>query len=287
MDLDIFRTFWGYRGDWRAPIAELRAAGFTGVEARLPATPEDRATAARVLKDEGVPYIGILFTAYDVLPDQGASPDVHLEDLKQKLGWADALRPRFLNVLAGNDRWPLTQQVDFFGRAVEIARASGHVCSFEAHRARSLFTPWVTLDVARQVPDLLFTTDISHWIVVCERLLDHPSDDLTDFIAKVHHIQARVGYDQGPQVPHPRAPEYAAFLGFHQRHWEEVWASQIARGYARTTLTPEFGPDGYLHHMPFTNEPVGELWEINSWMGAAESAHFTAFMSKRSSETKG
>lgn len=279
MELDIFRTLWGYRADWKVAIDELRAAGFDGLESRFPATPEARQNAARLLRDEQVPFIGIIFTAYDVLPDQAATPADHLEDLRTKLEWADAFAPRFLNVLAGNDRWPLAQQVDFFGRAMEIATAAGHFCSFEAHRARSLFTPWVTLEVARQLPDLRFTTDISHWVVVCERLLDHPSDDLSDFVAQVHHVQARVGYDQGPQVPHPAAPEYAPFLAFHQKHWERVWSSQIARGYTRTTLTPEFGPDGYLHHMPFTNTPVGELWEINRWMGATERAHFNTFMS--------
>lgn len=280
MELEVFRTLWGYQGDWTAAVAELRAAGFDGVEARLPPTPEARAAAARLLKDEELPYIGILFTAYDVIPDQDATPAQHLEDFRRKLAWADQLAPRFLNVLAGNDRWPLAQQVEFFGRALEIAAAAGHVCSFEAHRSRSLFTPWVTLDIARQLPGLLFTTDISHWIVVCERLLDHPADDLGDFIAQVHHVQARVGYDQGPQVPHPAAPEYAPFLAFHRAHWEKVWRAQIARGYTRTTLTPEFGPDGYLHHLPFTNQPVGDLWEINRWMGTAERQHFDDFMSR-------
>lgn len=280
MELEIFRTLWGYRNDWKVAIDELRAAGFDGIEARFPATPEERRKAAHILKAEQIPYIGIVFTAYDVLPDQSATPDDHLEDLRLKITWADQFEPRFLNVLAGNDRWPLAAQVDFFGRAMELASASGHVCSFEAHRSRSLFTPWVTLEIARQLPGLLFTTDISHWVVVCERVLDHPSDDLSDFISKVHHIQARVGYDQGPQVPHPGAPEYATFLAFHQKHWEQVWRSQIDRGYTRTTLTPEFGPDGYLHHLPFTNEPVGDLWEINRWMGATERAHFDTFMSK-------
>lgn len=278
MKLDIFRTLWGYQGDWRTAIQELRTKGFDGVEARLPATPEDRLNAARLLASEQMPYIPILFTAYDVLPDQNASPDVHLEDFRKKLGWADQFEPRFINVLAGNDRWSVQQQIDFFGCALDIARSSGHLCSFETHRSRSLYSPWVTLEVARQVPQLLFTTDISHWIVVCERLLDHASDDLSDFISRVHHIQARVGYDQGPQVPHPAAPEYAAALNFHQNHWEQVWASQRARGYSRTTLTPEFGPDGYLHHTPFSNEPVGELWEINSWMGSTERAHFAKFI---------
>jgi hypothetical protein len=281
MELELFRTLWGYQGDWRIAIDELRTAGFDGIEARLPVTTQARLEAAHVLRSEKTPYIGIVFTAYDVLPDQAATPEMHLEDFNRKLGWADQFEPRFLNVLAGNDRWPLAQQVDFFARALELASASGHVCSFETHRSRSLYSPWVTLDIARQVPDLLFTTDISHWIVVCERLLDHPTDDLSDFISKVHHIQARVGYDQGPQVPHPAAPEYASFLTFHQNFWEQIWKSQIQRGYGRTTLTPEFGPDGYLHHTPFVNTPVADLWEINSWMGATERGHFSNFIANR------
>ena len=46
--------------------------------------------------------------------------------------------------------------------------------------------------------------------VIVTNLLDDPADDLSAFIERVDHIQARVGYDQGPQVPHPGAPEYAA-----------------------------------------------------------------------------
>ncbi|MGC5340916.1 sugar phosphate isomerase/epimerase, partial [Escherichia coli] len=80
-------------------------------------------------------------------------------------------------------------------------------CSFETHRASSLYSPWLTLDIVRQLPRLRYTADISHWVVVCERLLDDPLDDLTLFLERVHHVQARVGYAQGPQVPDPAAPE--------------------------------------------------------------------------------
>jgi hypothetical protein len=180
-------------------------------------------------------------------------------------------------VLAGNDRWSLAQQAEFFGQAMELGRKHGQVCSFESHRARSLFNPWVTLELIRQLPDLLFTSDISHWVVTCERLLNDPADDLSAFVERVHHVQARVGYDQGPQVPHPAAPEYAKELAFHQQHWEAIWRSQQARGYQVTTLTPEFGADGYLHHLPFTNVPVADLWSLNVWMAKTEREHFNRF----------
>ncbi|KLU25938.1 xylose isomerase [Caballeronia mineralivorans PML1(12)] len=278
MQLDIFRSLWGHQGDRRTTFSDVRAAGLAGVEARLPLTADERATLARDLKEHELDYIAIVFTDNAVLPDQRATPAQHLEDLDRKLGTAADLSPRFINVLAGNDRWPLAQQVEFFGNALELAAQHEQFCSFETHRARSLYSPWVTLDLIQQVPGLRFTSDISHWVVVCERLLDDSEDDLMPFIERVHHIQARVGYDQGPQVPHPAAAEYSLPLAFHQHHWAAIWRSQVARGYRTTTLTPEFGRDGYLHHLPFTDVPVADLSQLNEWMVHAERQHFSQIM---------
>lgn len=280
MRLDIFRSLWGYRGSWQQALDEAFSAGFDGLEARIPETAAQRSANARILRDNDAPYIATLFTSTPVLPRQSDSPQVHLEDLRMKLDWAAELGPRLVNVLPGNDRWALGEQVDFFARAVELADASDlHVC-FEIHRGRSLYSPWVTLEVIRQVPELRFTSDISHWLVTCERLLDDPADDLSAFVERVDHIQARVGYDQGPQVPHPGAAEYAEHLAFHQRHWERIWRSQEQRGRQVTTLTPEFGPDGYLHHLPFTDVPVADLWQLNQWMARCERQHFHRFTSR-------
>jgi hypothetical protein len=144
-----------------------------------------------------------------------------------------------------------------------------------------LYSPWVTLELIAQLPQLCFTADISHWIVVCERLLDDPQDDLRTFIDRVHHVQARVGYDQGPQVPHPAAPEYTREVAFHQGVWEAVWASQRARGYTNTTLTPEFGPDGYTHLLPFTKAPVADLWALNLHMAQTQHSHFSQWSGRQ------
>ncbi|TBU79836.1 xylose isomerase [Pseudomonas daroniae] len=280
MRLEIFRTLWGYRGSWQQAFDEALSAGFDGIEARIPETAAQRSANARLLREQNIPYIATLFTSTPVLPRQSDTPQAHLEDLRRKLDWAAELAPRLVNVLPGNDRWSLSEQVDFFASALELADASALHCCFEIHRGRSLYSPWVTLEVIRQVPELRFTSDISHWLVTCERLLDDPADDLSAFIERVDHIQARVGYDQGPQVPHPGAPEYAEVLAFHQRHWESIWSSQEKRGLPTTTLTPEFGPDGYLHHLPFTDVPVADLWQLNQWMARCERQHFHRFTSR-------
>ncbi|MCX3880327.1 hypothetical protein NAH03_22905, partial [Stenotrophomonas maltophilia] len=111
-------------------------------------------------------------------------------------------------------------------------------------RATSLYSPWLTLEIIQQLPQLRFTADISHWVVVSERLLDDPSDDFSAFIDRVHHVQARVGYDQGPQVPPPPPPEHHPALPLADRPSQQIWRSKRQRGYPQTTLTPEFGADG-------------------------------------------
>ena len=281
MQLKLFKSLWGWQGDWSQCAAQVRQMLGVGVETRMPTEAADVRKLSEALQAEALELIAVVFTGGDVIPHQEWTPAQHLQRLQSALDSAAVLQPRFLNLLAGNDRWPLAQQVEFFGQAQTLADAAGVLCSFETHRGSSLYSPWVTLALIEQLPQLRFTADISHWVVVCERLLNHAEDDLRPFIERVHHIQARVGYDQGPQVPHPGAPEYANAVAFHNQIWQAIWASQDARAYADTTLTPEFGPDGYTHLMPFTRAPVADLWELNLGMAQNQHAQFARWQQLR------
>lgn len=279
MELKLFRTLWGVTTPWQQTVSELKEVGCGGIEARVPQTALEQQQLAQKLKEAELDYIAIIFSGGDVIPAQAETPQQHLERLKERFESAKRLNPRFVNLLAGNDRWPLAQQVEFLGRAHELAASYELFCSFETHRATSLYSPWLTLEIIQQLPQLRFTADISHWILVSERLLNDPCDDFSEFIQRVHHIQARAGYDQGPQVPHPAAPEYRTALEFQQHFWQQIWLSQYQRGYQHTTLTPEFGADGYLHHLPFTNVPVADLWSLNAWMARHQQQRFSEFSS--------
>lgn len=279
MQLNLFRTLWGVTTPWSQTVQELKSVGCRGVETRLPKTIQEQQLLAQKLQDADLDYIAVIFSGGDVIPAQADSPENHLERLKERFESAKKLNPRFVNLLAGNDRWVLAQQIDFLGKVHELAASYELFCSFETHRATSLYSPWLTLEIIQQLPQLRFTADISHWIVVSERLFNDPCDDFSEFINRVHHIQARVGYDQGPQVPHPAAPEYSAALKFQQHFWQQIWVSQYRRGYQQTTLTPEFGADGYLHHLPFTDVPIADLWSLNAWMAQQQQQHFVEFSS--------
>lgn len=283
MELQIYRTLWGAGEDYTAIAATAAAAGFDGLEGRLPLDAQGLAALMRGLRAHGLRYIGEICTggsgdAYWI-PVRAATVDEHLRSFEAGIERLldSGIACEFINCMGGLDAWPLAASVDFFGRAMQIVQRHGVIVAFETHRARSMFSPWATQAIVEALPEIRLTVDFSHWCVVAERLIDEEADALAVTIPRAFHIQTRVGYEQGPQVPHPAAPEYRYALLAHQRWWQRVWDAQRAQGRTVTTMTPEFGPDGYLQATPFCGAPVADLWEINCWMADLERRHFACW----------
>lgn len=272
MRLQLFKTLWGHTGTLADAADQAVSAGFIGLEGNADRLPRDELHSA--LQSRGLRYIQEIVTAGNYVPRRYDTVEQHITDVERQLLLGQSLQPQQVTIIGGCDAWTQEQSVRFFGESQEIAARMDITCSFETHRSRSLFNPWITLAILDRLPELRLTCDFSHWVVVLERQLDDDWDAVLEVAKHAHHIHARVGYDQGPQVPHPAAPEFANALCSHQRYWEVIWSAQRAAGYVITTMTPEFGPDGYLHTLPFTRQPVADLWEINAWMGATQKAHF-------------
>ncbi|WP_455198826.1 sugar phosphate isomerase/epimerase family protein [Kaarinaea lacus] len=278
MDIRFFKTLWGFTGSYPLAIEQTLAAGMQGIEGPAPQEPKARGELRQRLNEHKLDYIAEITTAGTYVPDRQATLQQHLDSFKAKLAQSLELEPLFITCLGGCDAWPEAQSIEFFCKAIELASDADITVSFETHRGRSLFNPWITQRVVEQIPDIQLTCDFSHWCVVCERLIDSEIDIIRQVANNAHHVHARVGYDQGPQVPNPAAPEYETALRAHQGWWEILWQAQQQRGYPFTTMTPEFGPDGYLHEAPFTREPVADLWELNTWMASEERDHFARFI---------
>jgi sugar phosphate isomerase/epimerase len=277
MQLALFKSLWGYGGPIAQAAEQAALSGYAGLEGSANKPPAYLAALATALQNRQLQFIQEIVTGGDYVPRRHATVAEHLADAKRQLLLGQLLAPRFVTVIGGCDAWTLEQSTRFFSETMEYAARLNVVCSFETHRSRSLFCPWTTLPLLQRLPELKLTCDFSHWVVVMERLLDDDWDAVLQVAQHAHHIHARVGYPQGPQVPHPAAPEYAAALRSHQRSWEAIWLAQRSRNYSATTMTPEFGADGYLHALPFSGQPVAELDQLNAWMGETETAHFAAW----------
>ena len=269
-DLLVFQSLWGFAGDLDQAINRAAAYGFDGLEGNLrhpalqqmsPAAVVERFAAA------GLHLIIELVSGGDYVPDLSLFWQEHIGQLDRDLHQAETLRPLRINLIAGSDSWSDAVQDQFLEGVLDRLALCPIPVSLETHRSRSLFNPWSTGALLKRHGRLRLTADISHWCAVSERLMTPELEPIQAIADRVDHIHARVGHAQGPSVGHPFAPEWAEALEAHRRCWHLFVERQCHRSHTPTTITPEFGPDGYLPCLPFTAMPVADLDDINAQMG--------------------
>jgi len=195
------------------------------------------------------------------LPAFSGPPSAHLDRLTRELEAiaeasvaAGPLSPVLrVNAHSGSDAWSEDEAAAFLASAVEAASRIGEALppvSHETHRGRALCCPFATARLLRRVPQLRLTSDLSHWVVKTERMLDTAPEQellLGRVAPAVDHLHARVGTPQAPQVASlaesattARAAE--RFYGW----WEACWAAAEARSLSSRdstlTATVEYGP---------------------------------------------
>jgi hypothetical protein len=100
--------------------------------------------------------------------------------------------------------------------------------------------------------------DLSHWVVMSERLIHDQEAAIRLVASRAIHVDARVGHEEGPQVPDPRDPAWSNHLEAFETWWDlAITSDQV--------VVPEYGPPPYLPTIPYTGEPVADLWAICEW----------------------
>jgi hypothetical protein len=272
MEIKLVRHFWGVdlTRDLSEYAPQWRQLGYEAVEASLRLVP-DRGRFLRFLKEESFQWVPQIFS-YDFNP--GGSVREHLDSLREQIEECLDHAPLFFNAHSGSDAWSTAEAEDFYAQAVELEQRLGAAVSHETHRRRYFGIPWQTRHILERFPGLSLTCYLSHWVCVCERLLPDLGDIVALAARHCRHLHARVGFAEGPQVPDPSAPEYAAELSAHEAWWDQIWQSQEERGFTHSTLTPEFGPPPYMHTLPHTHVPVADLAAVCDGMACRQRERF-------------
>jgi hypothetical protein len=272
MKLTLVRHLWGvdHRDGLEQYLPRWEKAGYEAVESAYHNSP-NREALLGFLRQTNWPWIAQVFSR-DFIP--GGSVKEHLGSLEQQIEDCLPHRPLFINAHSGSDAWTLAEAEDFYGAALELERRLGVVVAHETHRSRCFGNPWTTRHILERFPAIQLTCDFSHWVCVAERLLQDCGAIIELAAQHCRHVHARVGYEQGPQVPDPRAPEWSGHLAAHESWWDTVWSAQRQRGLAVSTLTPEFGPPPYLQILPYTREPVAELADLCDWQARRQADRF-------------
>ncbi|MEZ4699012.1 MAG: TIM barrel protein [Rhodothermales bacterium] len=268
MTLDLYRTTWGIEEAWETLLPRLAGMGYAGIEAPLIHLQRHDPDGA-LLRHNGLRCIPMLFT-------EGDDPAAHAASFRTQFEAAVAYAPPVVTCHSGRDRWSDAEAERYFARVLAIEADFDVPAAHETHRGRILYNPWTTARLLDRFDGLRLCADFSHWVCVCERLLDGEEAILEACAGRTAHVHARVGYAEGPQVPDPADPAFSAELEAHERWWDAVWADQKRRGVATSTLTPEFGPPPYLHTAPHTGQPAADLWSVCAWMTDRQRSRFNA-----------
>jgi sugar phosphate isomerase/epimerase len=240
-------------------LQRVMASGFEATEIYLGSLQESPAEIARLHTTYGLRLIGQILT-------QGQSYKDHIKSLESQFEFAEQCQVAFINSHTGRDIFSFAENLQVFQRAVQLSQSSGIPILIETHRGRPTYSAVETRKYLEAVPELRLTADFSHWMVVHESDLADQRANVELAMARADYIHARVGYAEGPQIPDPRAPEWEQAVETHVKLWQQIIDQHKRNDKESLYITPEFGPPAYMHTVPFTNQPVGDVWEQNVYM---------------------
>ncbi|MFQ3586632.1 MAG: sugar phosphate isomerase/epimerase [Fimbriimonadaceae bacterium] len=246
MGTAFFKALWGME-DLPLPerLKRVAEAGYCGFEAggldadRLGGLP----------RDLGLRVIGQAYA-------------VEIDDLRAQIEACAACGAESVTVHAGKDWWSYDRGLEFLGRAIELGRELDVRLCFETHRGRLLYEPQSTARYLRDLPGLNLCADFSHWTCVCESMLEDQEEALAAAVPRVAHLHARVGFEEGPQVPDFRLSRWQRQTNRFLEIWDRIRESAIASGRGELTVTPEYGPPDYQWTDVATDRPVNDLFEV-------------------------
>ena len=258
LSLQILATNWGFDGNFEAFCAKAKESGYDGVEVWFPQEKAEQDDFFNAVEKHSLSY-GFLTGGWD------SNFETHFDQFKSYIGEAITHNPLFINCHAGRDYFTFEESRRIIDFTIRLSRDTGVPIYHETHRSRMLFAAHITRDFIEQIPDLRLTLDISHWCNVHESLLQDQPESVARALGRTDHIHSRVGHAESPQVTDPRAPEWAEAVKAHFEWWDKVVEMKAKAG-KPLTMTTEFGPPAYMPAIPYTRQPLANLWEVNAFM---------------------
>lgn len=240
MKIKFFGAWWGLDHlGMRGMVKKVKSAGYDGIEIGIPKDKKLRYELQRLLEDFDLEIIAHQYEA------TGNNPTEYADSLKCFMDIAAAFKPILINSHTGKDFWPVESNLQFIDLCDPVEKIYGVPILHETHRGRFLYAPSVASAYFHRRPNLKINFDLSHWCCVSESLLEDQTEAVHLAIARAHHIHARVGHAQGPQITDMRNPYWENEVQVFTKWWKEVYLARKRDGNPSITITPEFGPLPY------------------------------------------
>lgn len=246
--VEVYKTLWGLSGTMEDKLRWVRDQGYEGFE--------DWVQPHFTLKPE-IEKFGLKYMAM-VTGDE-------VEAFKRGLGEAYDNGAVGATIHAGRPWMTYEQGLDHLGKLVEATKQVPFSVNFETHRGRLLYEPMSTTRYLKDLPDLYLCADLSHWTVVTESMLGGFSEQMNVVLGRTRHIHARIGFEEGPQVPDPRKKNWEGYTPKFEQWWDAIHENNKKSGRV-TTFDPEFGPPHYQWTNPQTGAPLADIEDVALWM---------------------
>ena len=261
MQIKILSPLWGHEHlPQQVFLDKVRLAGYDGLDTWIPADSELKFQLFDYLQTHEMLLVTHQHQA------NGATFREFKSSFLANLHLCAEPAPLLINSHTGRDYFTLQQNLELIDVAQEFSEKSGIPVVHETHRGRVGYSPQMTEQVFRVNENFRITADFSHWVCVTESFLDNFSEILSEAIARTKHVHARIGYEEGPQVPDPRAAEWQNAATCFLTWWDKIVEANDRQQCAVLAFTTEFGPPPYMPVIPFTNQPVASQFEINCYM---------------------
>ena len=261
MQLQFFCPLWGSEQlPFKTFLSKVKEEGYDGVEMSFPLDEMERNTLVEQIKKQGLQLIAQHWETAD------ADFALHQINYEKRLRNLAATNPLFINSQTGKDYYSFEQNAALIGIADNIEAETGITIIHETHRGKFSFAAHIAQQYLEKLPNLKICLDISHWCCVAETLLEDQVEAVEKAIKHTHHIHSRVGFQEGPQIMDPSAPENASIVQAHINWWQKVINAAKAKGRTTFTITTEFGAPPYLQLLPHTKQPIYSQWHANVYM---------------------
>jgi sugar phosphate isomerase/epimerase len=254
--------FWGSEHmPFKEFAVKVKKAGYDGVEMSLPIDDErKRFEIFSELKTQGLLFIGQHWeTATTDFNEHKKQYNNYLLNLAKGM-------PLLIDSQTGKDFFTFEQNMELINDAFEFSTKTGIKVVHETHRGKFSFAAHITKIFLESNPLIRIGADFSHWTNVAESLLENQPEAMALAISRADHIHARVGFEQGPQIPDPRAEEWKPTLNRYFEWWDSIVGRARSENREYFTITPEFGPVPYMTILPNSKIPIANQWDINLFM---------------------
>ncbi|WP_158798856.1 sugar phosphate isomerase/epimerase [Pedobacter sp. L105] len=261
MQIKILSPLWGYEQINRTDFLDkIKNAGYDGLDTWLPETFAEKRLLFNYLDKEEMCLVTHQHAA------EGSTFKKFRSSYFSNLQKCAEPNPLLINSHTGKDYFCIAQQLELIDTAAEFSAKTGITVVHETHRGRMGYTPQMTEELFKKNKEFLLTADFSHWVCVTESMLENFTDILQQAIQRTRHIHARVGFEQGPQISDPRAPEWQYAVNKFLGWWDEIVEVNEQKNTPVLTMTTEFGPPPYMPVIPFSQEPLADQFTINCYM---------------------